>query len=266
MEAHSLDSMYGAWLISLVLEIFLFGMGVLQTWIYFAGRPADRALESTQVVFFFLCSYIRFVKRFGQIQADLMCFFANRIHHPDERLTNIMIVAGIAQMIISYGLRSYRKIDETKCPQSQVLKTFRQPATALQTAASLACDLLIIAYHSIFFATQKKKKKMTRTKPIMDTLMYDTINRGILTTMSSCTTIVGKNLNQLQRIDADCRLVWNFNWFEASGGWLVTGPKMLTAARSVCALEAAYPSRMEQSGAEWSVNPVSGESLTTYNY
>ncbi|KAJ7645299.1 hypothetical protein B0H17DRAFT_1148490 [Mycena rosella] len=84
MEPPSLDSTYGAWLIALVLEIFLFGTGVLQTWIYFAGRPADRfsikfmvlvvlALESIQVVFFILSSYIRFIKCFGQIQTDFIC-------------------------------------------------------------------------------------------------------------------------------------------------------------------------------------------------
>jgi hypothetical protein len=38
-----LDSTYGVWLVALVLETFLFGMGVLQTWIYFAGRPTDVA-------------------------------------------------------------------------------------------------------------------------------------------------------------------------------------------------------------------------------
>jgi hypothetical protein len=38
-----LDSTYGAWLVSLFIETLLYGMGVLQTWIYFAGRPTDVA-------------------------------------------------------------------------------------------------------------------------------------------------------------------------------------------------------------------------------
>ncbi|KAK7032719.1 hypothetical protein R3P38DRAFT_768156 [Favolaschia claudopus] len=78
-----LDSTYGAWLISLVLETFLYGMGVLQSWNYFAARPTDIApvkatvlvvlvLETVQVVFFFLSSYSRFVQRFGKIQTDLI--------------------------------------------------------------------------------------------------------------------------------------------------------------------------------------------------
>ncbi|KAJ7683527.1 hypothetical protein B0H17DRAFT_1205041 [Mycena rosella] len=221
MEPPSLDSTYGAWLISLVLEIFLFGMGVLQTWIYFAGRPADRfsikfmvlvvlALESIQVVFFFLSSYIRFVKRFGQIQADLIwadslqllaaylsaftvqIFFASRIHHLTKNrarfslsafgiytilgLAVTQILAGIAQTIISYELRSFLKLDETK------------PVTTLQTAASLACDVLITAYLCIFLTSHKGE--MMRTNSMMDKLMYDAINRGILTAMSSFVTMV----------------------------------------------------------------------------
>jgi hypothetical protein len=38
-----LDSTYDVWMVALVLETFLFGMDVLQTWIYFAGRPIDVA-------------------------------------------------------------------------------------------------------------------------------------------------------------------------------------------------------------------------------
>jgi hypothetical protein len=39
--ASPLDSTYGVWLVSLFLETLLYGMGVLQTWIYFAARPTD---------------------------------------------------------------------------------------------------------------------------------------------------------------------------------------------------------------------------------
>ncbi|KAJ7683393.1 hypothetical protein B0H14DRAFT_3907896 [Mycena olivaceomarginata] len=42
--ASPLDSTYGVWLVSLFLETLLYGMGVLQTWIYFAARPNRHAL------------------------------------------------------------------------------------------------------------------------------------------------------------------------------------------------------------------------------
>lgn len=41
--ASPLDSTYGVWLVSLFLETLLYGMGLLQTWLYFAGRPTDLA-------------------------------------------------------------------------------------------------------------------------------------------------------------------------------------------------------------------------------
>jgi hypothetical protein len=39
--ASPLDSTYGVWLVSLFLEMILYGMGILQTWIYFAACPTD---------------------------------------------------------------------------------------------------------------------------------------------------------------------------------------------------------------------------------
>ncbi|KAJ6579634.1 hypothetical protein DFH09DRAFT_1147114 [Mycena vulgaris] len=217
-----LDSTYGVWLVSLFLETLLYGMGVLQTWIYFADRPTDTAyirstvllvlvLETIQVVFFFRSSYFRFVERFGQLQLDLIwadslqllaaylsafvvqLFFASRIY----KLTNgrrrkfslsaigiytiftlalVQIMAGIAQTIISYELRSFEKLDETK------------PVTTLQAAASLACDLLITAYLCIFLTSQKGE--MMKTNSMMDMLIHDAINRGTLTALSSGLTMV----------------------------------------------------------------------------
>jgi hypothetical protein len=39
--APPLDSTYGVWLVSLLLETILYGMGVLQTWICFATFTTD---------------------------------------------------------------------------------------------------------------------------------------------------------------------------------------------------------------------------------
>ncbi|KAJ7897462.1 hypothetical protein B0H13DRAFT_2337890 [Mycena leptocephala] len=231
-----LDSTYGIWLVALILEIFLFGIGVLQTWIYFDGRPTDVVsikapvssidvvmaetkevqvlvvlfLETTQVVFFSRSSYLRFVDRFGQLQLDLIwadllqllaaylsafvvqIYFASRIHQLTKgrgrfslaalgiytiyALAVVQILAGIAQTVLSYELRSFLRLDETK------------PVTSLQTAASLACDLLITAYLSIFLTSQKGG--IVQTNSLMNMLIYDAINRGVLTALSSSVTMV----------------------------------------------------------------------------
>ncbi|KAJ6617763.1 hypothetical protein B0H10DRAFT_1948097 [Mycena sp. CBHHK59/15] len=74
----------------------LYGMGVLQTWIYFVGHPTDVVsvkwtdFGDNSSRLFFRSSYFCFVERFGKIQIDLICcnslllYFASRIH----KLTN----------------------------------------------------------------------------------------------------------------------------------------------------------------------------------
>ncbi|KAJ7815979.1 hypothetical protein B0H14DRAFT_3878072 [Mycena olivaceomarginata] len=219
--ASPLDSTYGVWLVSLFLETLLYGMGVLQTWIYFAARPTDMlsvkwtvlvvlALETIQIVFFFLSSYSRFIERFGELQIDLIwadslqllaaylsafvvqIYFATRIHQLTKARTKfslsafgiyailllavVQIVAGIIQTIWSYELRSFLKLDETKA------------ITTLQAAASLACDLLITTYLCLFLNTQKGE--MMKTNTMMDMLIRDAINRGVLTALSSAVNMV----------------------------------------------------------------------------
>ncbi|KAJ6577855.1 hypothetical protein B0H19DRAFT_569882 [Mycena capillaripes] len=216
-----LDSTYGVWLVSLFLETLLYGMGLLQTWIYFSGRPTDAGsvkwtvlvvltLETIQVIFFFRTSYFRFVERFGEIQIFLIwadslqllaaylsafivqLYFASRILKLTKGrgkfslsaigiyaillLAVVQILAGIAQTIKSYQLRSFLKLGETKA------------ITTLQAAASLACDLLITTYLCLFLKSQKGE--MMKTNSMMDMLIYDAINRGTLTALSSGVTIV----------------------------------------------------------------------------
>jgi hypothetical protein len=216
-----LDSTYGVWLVSLFLETILYGMGVLQTWIYFAGRPTDLksvkwtvlvvlVLETIQVVFFFRSSYSRFVERFGQIQLDLIwadslqllaaylsgfivqIYFASRIHKLTKNrkrfgfsavgiyiillLAVVQLVAGIVQTVWSYELRSFLKIGETKA------------ITTLQAAASLLCDLLITTFLCAFLKSQKGD--IGNTNYMMDMLIHDAINRGVLTSLSSGVNMV----------------------------------------------------------------------------
>ncbi|KAJ7618568.1 hypothetical protein FB45DRAFT_169226 [Roridomyces roridus] len=212
---------YGGWLVALFVETLLYGMGVLQAYTYFARLPTDPAyikitvlgvllLETIQMIFFFFLSYDRFVNRFGELQLELIwadplqllaaylgafvvqIYFAHRIH----RLTKgrrkfsisafgvyiifafafVSIVAGIAQAVTSYRLRSYLKLDQTKF------------ITTLQAASSLACDILITVYLCVFLSHQKGE--FMRTNSMMDSLIHDAINRGILTALSSALNMI----------------------------------------------------------------------------
>ncbi|KAF7355609.1 hypothetical protein MSAN_01478200 [Mycena sanguinolenta] len=218
---NSLDGTYGVWLVSLFLETMLYGMGVLQAWAYFAAGPTDIAsvkstvllvltLETVQVAFVFRSSYFRFVERFGEIQLDLIwadslqllaayvsafvvqLYFMSRIHKLTKGrskfslsafgiyiillLAVVQMVAGIIQTVRSYELRSYLKLGETK------------PITTLQAASSLACDLLITLYLYLFLKSQKGD--MMKTNSLMDMLIYDAINRGVLTSLSSALNMI----------------------------------------------------------------------------
>ncbi|KAK7015423.1 hypothetical protein R3P38DRAFT_3400438 [Favolaschia claudopus] len=204
MSTTALDSTYGAWFISLLLETILYGMGILQTWNCFAARATDpRAVQATtvQVIFFSISSYSRFVRNFGEIQLQLLAaylsafivqiYFASRIHRLTEArkplslsalgiyiillLSITQIVAGIIQTVWSYELRSLLKLGTTKV-------CYYLAITTLQSAASLACDMLITTYLCLFLKSQKGE--MMKTNSMMDLLIYDAINRGVLTALS----------------------------------------------------------------------------------
>ncbi|KAJ6469031.1 hypothetical protein C8R47DRAFT_1302225 [Mycena vitilis] len=219
----TLPSTYGAWLTSLFLETILYGIGIVQAWLYVQwwwqkdGWSVKAPIiivmffETAQISFFYRSTYFRFVQRFGLIQEDLIwsdslqllanyltafavqIFFASRIY----RLTRdnvrmyrtsavgIYIVialaftqmsAGIAQTILSYRLRSYSKLEQTKA------------ITTLQTAGSLACDIVITVYLCVFL--QRNKTGLPRsTEKMLNTLMINAVNRGMLTAVTSAFTM-----------------------------------------------------------------------------
>nr|GAT51109.1 predicted protein [Mycena chlorophos] len=78
----NLNATYGAWFLALFFETLLYGVGMIQTWLYFQWwddewdvRCAVAVvffLETVQLVFFCASSFNRFVLRFGDLQADLL--------------------------------------------------------------------------------------------------------------------------------------------------------------------------------------------------
>ncbi|KAJ7827211.1 hypothetical protein B0H13DRAFT_1917778 [Mycena leptocephala] len=170
------------------------------TWRLSSGRRGNNPdFGDNSSGLFFPVVVLSFRGAFGQIQIDLICcnslllIFPRslfncdvfHLHHhacsfvPDilrAASTNLIlaivqILAGIAQTVVSYQLRSYLKLGETK------------PITTVQSAASLACDLLITIYLYLFLTSQKGE--MMKTNFMIDMLIYDAINRGMLTALSS---------------------------------------------------------------------------------
>ncbi|KAJ7839669.1 hypothetical protein B0H13DRAFT_1911122 [Mycena leptocephala] len=141
-----LDSTYGVLLVSLFLKTILYGVGVLQTWIYFASLPADAASVKWTVLVV-LCD-MRYLKYSLQLLAALphsllhcnvshpgaasnlqtnqrrkiQAFRSRHINHyltawvgcrADSYVFWFNSVAGIAQTVLSYEVRSF-KLGKTK--------------------------------------------------------------------------------------------------------------------------------------------------------
>ncbi|KAF7324881.1 hypothetical protein MKEN_00530200 [Mycena kentingensis (nom. inval.)] len=232
-----LDSTYGVWLVALLLESILYGMGLVQAWMYFMSMPTDSLfvqlnvlsvviIETLQVIFFFHASYHRFVHRFAVITVELLWFDSVRYatlsssspltHQPKLQLicaylgaflvqiffavrvfklargsgSTMAILAmytifalaiasigtGIAQTAWTGAIGSFAELGKTKA------------VTTVQAATSLACDFLITVFLCLFLTSQKGEIK--KTNYLLERLIFEAINRGILTALSSGVNLV----------------------------------------------------------------------------
>ncbi|KAF7293533.1 hypothetical protein MIND_01131700 [Mycena indigotica] len=212
-----LDSTYGAWLVSLFVETILYGMGVLQTWIYFAsvGWPQDSlsirlmvcivvVLETLQVTFFFRSSYLRFVQNFGVLTAEIdwvdsaqllssylgafavRLFFASRVYKLTQKSPSPFAKIGMYGIFVFAFLSVVAGSAQTAW--TSIIGSFlklndTKAVTTVQAATSLTCDLLITLFLCIFLTRQKGDIK--KTNIMMERLIYEAINRGTLTVLAS---------------------------------------------------------------------------------
>ncbi|KAJ7228933.1 hypothetical protein GGX14DRAFT_415827 [Mycena pura] len=221
-ESSSLYSTYGAWIISLFLETILYGIGILQTFLYFQWWPNDgweikaavalvMFFETTQISFFFRSSFVRFVLKFGEIQGDLLwsdsvqllanyltaftvqLYFASRIYNLTKEgsklykvsKAGIFIVVFLAFVQISAGI--------AQTVWTYLLRSFAKldqtkAITTLQTAASLACDICITVY--LCYYLRRHQNGMRRTQKVLRALMMNAVNRGMLTSLTSAATMI----------------------------------------------------------------------------
>ncbi|KAJ7608084.1 hypothetical protein DFH06DRAFT_1379131 [Mycena polygramma] len=196
-DSSDLTSTYGAWLIALFLETIMYGVGVLQTFLYFqwwtdrwyTKAPVILAivLDSAQLFFFFLSTYLRFVEDFGVVHADFIwADFVSGHTMPIGYLASpsnpqIQLIANYlsAFTVQIYRLCKFSRLDETKA------------ITMLQTAASLACDIAITSSLYLFLARSKGgPHTMVKTEKLLNALMVKAVSRGLLTAISSTLTMI----------------------------------------------------------------------------
>ncbi|KAF9043365.1 hypothetical protein BJ165DRAFT_239141 [Panaeolus papilionaceus] len=214
--AAGLGPTYGLWLVSLFLETILYGCALLQAWLYFHWYQNDPrlirgmvillvVLETLQIAFIFASTYMCLITHFGDFEylqkinwAEaaqfptylstfvVQVYFASCIYRlkKEAKVLPILIVilavtqigAGIAQDVKVASLQSFAQLGKTA------------PTYELQSAATLACDLLITA--SLLYRLNSSKTGIKSTNSMLDRLMINAINRGGLTAFAAAWNLI----------------------------------------------------------------------------
>ncbi|PPR08004.1 hypothetical protein CVT24_003755 [Panaeolus cyanescens] len=200
--AVDLTSTYGIWLVSLFLETILYGCGLLQAWLYFQWYQNDhwgiRSMVSVMWSKFFpnieemvpkghTAGWIDQNFHYHQAQLSLtylseflvQMYFATCIYRLNKAakilpaLVAALALTQLIQDVVITKLGSFTNLAETA------------PTYALQSAATLACDLLITG--SLLYRLNNSKTELSfrATNSMLDRLMINAVNRGGLTALAA---------------------------------------------------------------------------------
>jgi len=215
--ASPLDSTMGIWLVSLFLATILYGMGLIQTFLYFHWYTKDHwgiktvviallITETLHITFFFCGTYWVLIDNFGNFPAlavitwldsaqliagyfsafIVQMYFAYTIYalSPKYKIMPVFITAlallqigaGLAQTIITTQLGLFTLLDETK------------RVTTLQAASALVCDVSITV--CLCYTLNSKRSTIKSTNSLLNTLMINAVNRGMLTAFAAALNII----------------------------------------------------------------------------
>ncbi|KAF8961612.1 hypothetical protein BDZ97DRAFT_1191886 [Flammula alnicola] len=196
-----LDSTFGFWLVSTWLQTLLQGCGMLQAMVVTLA-----VIETFQIVIWFQITYFYFIDGFGNvpglflihwrvIPAQLFAtylsayivqmYFAYCIYVLDRKnkiipgiiavLALTQIASGLAQTIITLRLTSFTRLDSTK-------------PIITQAASALLCDIMITV--SLVRSLRKHKGNVKSTNSLLNSLVINAVNRGILTAMCAALNLI----------------------------------------------------------------------------
>jgi len=213
----ALDSTYGILLIALFLENILYGCGLLQAWLYFHWYPKDHwgiktmvilllIFETLQITLVVVGTYGCLITNFGNVPnlwvitwtdavqllagylsaftVQLYFVYAIYILNRKQKFAPILIVvlaltsigAGLAQTFTP--IRSFLYFQDTKA------------SYILQSAATLACDIAITVSLLWNLGGHKNEGLLDTTNNMLDKLMVNAINRGVLTALCAAINII----------------------------------------------------------------------------
>ncbi|KAF9059114.1 hypothetical protein BDP27DRAFT_1302891 [Rhodocollybia butyracea] len=203
---------YGAWLVSVWFATILYGVGLLQTWLYFHWYSSDHwgvrltvvaliLLETLHISFLFASTYNSFVNNFGNASTIFMvtwldsaqllagylsafivqsyfawCLFL--LNKKQKKVTLLIMALALAQ--IGAGLAQTINIT--------VLGTLlkieaTKPALIFQSAATLSCDAVITI--ALYLTLRSKRTGMDSTNTLLQKLTVIAVNRGAFTTLGA---------------------------------------------------------------------------------
>ncbi|KAJ4469964.1 hypothetical protein C8J55DRAFT_523130 [Lentinula edodes] len=212
-----LASTYGIWLASMFLATILYGMGLLQAWLYFHWYSKDHwgvkltvialiLFETIQITTFFAATYDTLINDFGNVPAlfiitwmdsaqliagyvsafTVQIYFGYCLYLLNKKqvfvtglimaLALTQIGAGIAQTVRTKIIGSFLTIDSTK------------QITSLQSASALACDVVITT--ALYMTLKSKKTQVKATNTVLQTLMINAVNRGVLTAVAAAINLI----------------------------------------------------------------------------
>ncbi|KAF8197025.1 hypothetical protein BJ912DRAFT_1056116 [Pholiota molesta] len=196
------------------------GCGLLQAWLYFHWYSKDNwgikgmvillvLIETFQIITFFQITYFYLIDNFGNVPNLLVIYwqdsaqlfatylsafvvqiyFGYCIYVLDKKnkiipaiiviLALTQIGAGLVQTILTVKIHLLTGLDKTI------------PITTLEAAAAFTCDLVITT--SLLWSLRKHKGQIKATNNLLNRLMINAINRGVLTALCAAVNMIVLN-------------------------------------------------------------------------
>ncbi|KAJ7148006.1 hypothetical protein C8R46DRAFT_1128869 [Mycena filopes] len=217
--AKSLDSTYGVAFVTLFLSTALYGMGILQAFLYFHWYPKDRWTLKAVSAFFFDGLYLSLITNFGNgpaldilfWYAQLLCgvnstisvassltlspqYFGHCLHLLNPRqiiVPALVVILGLVSLATAIG-------KPLPGPRSLAYQTTQlghfsrldvtKPVMTTQSASILACDVVITT--ALVYTMRGKKGDIKSTNSMLTTLMVNAVSRGFLTALCALLNLI----------------------------------------------------------------------------
>ncbi|KAJ3871570.1 hypothetical protein F5051DRAFT_457041 [Lentinula edodes] len=215
--ASPLAPTYGIWLASMFLATILYGMGLLQAWLYFHWYSKDHLgvkltvlalilFETFQITTFFAATYDTLIHDFGNVPAlfiitwmdsaqliagymsafTVQIYFGYCLYLLNKKqvfVTGLIMVLALTQI----GAGIAQTVRTTMIGSFLEIDNTKQ-ITSLQSASALACDVVITT--ALYMTLRSKRTQVKATNTVLQTLMINAVNRGVLTAVAAAINLI----------------------------------------------------------------------------